>query len=180
MSSRRLGGFAQVSAPDSLASDTAIKTPEHGYAHSVYMVAQHNALHEHLQAQLQLHLHQNDRCPQVAEIAELLHKQAMMSQRTEWEAMADGQVAATQELANREHEAEVIRLQTEANRRFMEASIEAHSKQIKLQQQDAESLAEEEEEEEEAERPRRARPDHRPRPHLRPAHPHLSAACGAG
>ena len=69
-----------MSVPDSLASDIVIKTPEH----------------EHLQAQLQLLLHQNDKSLQVEEIAELLHQQAMMSQRAELEAMAYEQVAATQ------------------------------------------------------------------------------------
>ena len=79
-----------------MASDILIDTPEQGYHHSMYLVNQHNALHEHLQAQYQLHFHQGDKSPQVEEIAELLHQQAMLSQRAQMEAMAYEQVAETQ------------------------------------------------------------------------------------
>ena len=115
--------FAQVSAPVSMSSEIAIDAPEQGYQHSVYLMTQHNALHEHLQAQLQLHLQQGDESPQVEEIAELLHQQTMMSQRAQMEAMAYEQVSETQRRANAEHEVAMRKMPAEANKRFMEASI---------------------------------------------------------
>ena len=141
-SSRHPEGLAQGSTAASMASDILIDTPEQGYHHSMYPVNQHNALHEHLQAQYQLHFHQGDKSPQVEEIAELLHQQAMLSQRAQMEAMAYEQVAETQRRANAEHEAAMRKMQADATKKFMEASIEAHGRQVQLQQQGAESRAE--------------------------------------
>ena len=140
--SRHPEGVALGSAAASMSSDILIDTPEQGYQHSVYLMTQHNALHEHLPAQYQLRIHQGDKSPQVEEIAELLHQQAMLSQRAQMEAMAYEQVAETQRLANAEHEAAMRKMQAEANKKFMEASIEAHGRQVQLQQQGAESWAE--------------------------------------
>ena len=58
------------------------------------------------------------------------------------EAMAYEQVAETQRRANAEHAAAMRRMQADATKKFMEASIEAHGRQVQLQQQGAESRAE--------------------------------------
>ena len=92
-------GLADGSAQQSMASDIAIDHPDQVQvlSQSLYAAVQQNAIHEQLQAQLNLHLRQTDRSQDVEHIADLMHQQALAQQRANMEMQAYEQMTQWQQ-----------------------------------------------------------------------------------
>ena len=130
-------GLADGSAQQSMASDIAIDHPDQVQvlSQSLYAAVQQNAIHEQLQAQLNLHLHQTDRSQDVEHIADLMHQQALAQQRANMEMQAYEQMTQWQQLANQEYQQSLDRMEQEAYAQLQASQQQAHEVSAEATQQ---------------------------------------------